>query len=218
MDALGHVAQRFPLVARARPTCPPLDERIREVCGLARAGAGQTGDPLALAASAHNKAALIASDCGLPDLARSLCWQQFDIYLRARPWGAQAARFALEPVVNIARLLIRDGDGESAYELLDTLYPAVRFQTDAVIDGREVSFRGLTESNVDHRKLCQWLWTVLLGDGTRAEKRALSEAVRSSGLGRGAIPARLMTDLHSAIAMSEAVTARGLAAYARLDP
>jgi len=86
---------------------------VREVAELARTAAGQTGGGLTLAATTHNKAALIASDCGLPDLARSLCWQQFDVYLRARPLGAQAARYTLEPIANLARLLIREGNGKA---------------------------------------------------------------------------------------------------------
>ncbi|WP_322760613.1 hypothetical protein [Frankia sp. Cr2] len=39
---------------------------------------------------------------------------------------------------------------------------------------------------------------------TRAEQQALSAAVQSSGLGRGAIPADLMADLLSAVTMNEA--------------
>lgn len=62
----------------------------------------------------------------LPDLARSLCWQQFDVYLRARPLGAQVARYMLEPIFNLARLLIREGNGKGAHQLLNTLYHAVR--------------------------------------------------------------------------------------------
>ncbi|SBW22521.1 hypothetical protein FDG2_2765 [Candidatus Protofrankia californiensis] len=196
MDTLGRIAQRFPLVARARPTCQPLDVRIREVRELARTAAGQTGtDRLPLAAAAHNKAALIASDCGLPDLARSLCWQQYNVYLRARPPGAQTARYALEPVVNLARLRIRGGDGDGAYQLLDTLYQTVRSRTDAVIDGTPVSFRDLTGSE-EHRTLCQWLWTVLLADGTRALAsagrwdEALAHTEQHSGIGRRLLDGR----------------------------
>jgi hypothetical protein len=168
------------------------------VSDLARAAFGQTGaGSLPLAATAHNKAALIASDCGLPDLARSLCWRQFDVYLRATTvFSAQTAKYALEPVVNLARLLIRDGDGDGAYRLLDTLYHAVRSQTDAVIDGRHVSFQDLTGSAEDHRTLCQWLWAVLLGDGTRAQVRAgrwdqaLAHAEQRGGVGRRLLDGR----------------------------
>ena len=205
MDA-GRIAQRFPLVARPRPACPPLDVRVREVAELARAAAGQTGGGLALAARAHNKAALVASDCGLPDLARSLCWQQFDLYLRSRPLGAQAARYMLEPIVNLARLLIREGNGTGAHQLLDTLYHAVRSRTDAVIDGRHVSFRDLTDSDEDHRTLCQWLWTVLLADGTRALAgagrwdQALAYAEQHRGVGQRLLDGRQVAVLARALA------------------
>ncbi|MEV7964722.1 hypothetical protein AB0O34_01915 [Sphaerisporangium sp. NPDC088356] len=181
--------------------------RVAEVCDLARTAASQTGtDCLALAATAHNKAALIASDCGLVDLARALCWQQFHVYLRAQPLGAQAARHALEPVVNLARLLIRGGDGQGAYGLLDMLYQAVRYRTDAVIDGMPVSFLNLTASDEDHRTLCQWLWTVLLADGTRALAgagrwdQALAHAEQHSGVGRRLLDGRQVAVLARCIA------------------
>lgn len=180
--------------------------RVREVAELARAAAGQTGGGLALAATAHNKAALVASDCGLPDLARSLCWQQFDLYLRSRPLGAQAVRYMLEPIVNLARLLIREGNGTGAHQLLDTLYHAVRSRTDAVIDGRHVSFRDLTDSDEDHRTLCQWLWTVLLADGTRALAgagrwdQALAYAEQHRGVGQRLLDGRQVAVLARALA------------------
>ncbi|MET8012953.1 hypothetical protein ABZU86_13045 [Streptomyces sp. NPDC005271] len=160
------IAQRFPLVARPRPACPPLAERVQETSDLVHSA--EHDGKLASAAAAQNMAALIASDCGMPELARSLCWRHTEVYLRAQPLGAQEARYALEPLVNLARLLIRGGDGDGAYQLLDTLNQAVRSRAEAVIDGRAVSFRNLTSSDDAHRQVCQWLWTVLLGDGTRA--------------------------------------------------
>jgi hypothetical protein len=169
MVPAGQIARRFPLVARPRPPCPPLTERVQEISDLARAAAGQTGArSMSLAATAHNKAALILSDCGLPDLARSLCHRQLDVYLRARPLDAPVAKHALEPVVNLARLLIRSHDADRAYQLLDTLYHAVRFKTGSTIDGRRITFRDFTVSDEDHRALCQWVWAALLADGTRA--------------------------------------------------
>ncbi|MFJ6752234.1 hypothetical protein ACIQNI_29235 [Streptomyces sp. NPDC091266] len=187
MDA-SQIARRFPLVARPRPACPPLAERVQEISDLARS-AERDGTPNS-AAVAQNKAALIVSDCGLPDLARSLCWRHTEAYLRAQPLGAQVARHALEPLVNLARLLIRDGDAEGAYQLLVTLSRAVRARTEAVIEGRTLSFDKLTSSNDDHQQLCQWLWTVLLGDGTRALvaagqwDRARAHAQEHRGVGK----------------------------------
>ncbi|MFE0130164.1 hypothetical protein ACFWY6_00980 [Streptomyces sp. NPDC059037] len=139
---------------------------------------------------ALNKAALIASDCGLPDLARALCWRHTEVFLRVQPLGAQEARYALEPLVNLARLHIRDGDGDGAYLLLDTLIRAVRSKSEATIDGRTVTFRHLTYSEADHQQVCQWLWTVLLGDGTRALvaagqwDRARAHSERHHGVGQ----------------------------------
>jgi hypothetical protein len=195
------------------------------VCDLARSAAGGTdSERLRLAAAALNKAALIASDCGMPEYARTLCWRHWHAYLGARPLSGPVARFALEPFVNLARLLIRGGEGENAHELLCSLYHAVRSRTDAVIDGTPVSFRDLTSSEEDHRNLCRWLWTVLLADGTRALvvdgrwDRALAHVERRGGVGcrlldgrQVAVVARCMAgDPASAVAvLDESVVTTG---------
>ncbi|NBE54892.1 hypothetical protein [Streptomyces boluensis] len=166
MDA-GQIARRFPLVARPRPACRPLAERVQEITDLARSAEQDAN--LQSAAVAQNMAALIVSDCGLPDLARALCWRHAEAYLNSQPLGVQEARYCLEPLVNLARLHIRNGDGDAGFQLLDTLNTAVRAkEKEAVIDGRTVSFRHLTATTEDHQKLRQWLWAILLGDGTRA--------------------------------------------------
>ena len=107
MDPVGQFARRFPLVARARPACLPLDQRVRALCDRARRA--ERGSDLTEASTVHNNAALIASDCGLPELARRRCHRHATSYLRARPLSAQVARLALEPVINLARLDIREG-------------------------------------------------------------------------------------------------------------
>ena len=194
----ARTAQRFPLVARPQPSCRPLAERVeQEICAPARAllGARPGEQHRGAAAAAQNKAALIASDCGLPDLARSFCWQHFDAY-RPRPLDAQTARYALEPVLNLARLRIRDGDGTGAHRLLETLYQAVTHRTDALIDGRPLNLDNLTRSEDDHRRVCRWLWTVLLTDGTRALAsagrwhEALAHAEHHHGIGRRLLDGR----------------------------
>lgn len=190
MDPLGESTRRFPLVARPRPACQRLSTRAAEVTRLAHAAQAAAGAAsLSLAAEAHNKAALIASDCGLPGLARDLCWRQFRIYQRAAPLEAATAKLALQPVVNVARLAIRDGDGQGAYQLLDTLYQAISRTGTAVVDGQAVSFSDFTRSEDDHREVTQWLWTVLLGDGIRALaqaghwEKALAHAEKHHGIG-----------------------------------
>ncbi|WP_086824816.1 hypothetical protein [Streptomyces sp. NRRL B-24572] len=188
MDA-SKIARRFPLVARPRPACPPIAERLREITKLADT-AERDGD-LVQAAVTQNKAALIASDCGLPALARTLCWAHAEVYLQGpRPLSAHAARLALEPLVNLARLRIRASDGEAAYELLSDLFQAVSSRApEATIDGRNLSLVDLTSSKDDLKKVVQWLWTVLLADGTRALisagrwKEALRQVEKHNGIG-----------------------------------
>lgn len=80
---VSQIVKRFPLVARPRPACPPLAERVREITDLA-AAAERDGN-VTSATVALNKAALIASDCGMPDLARALCWRHAEAVLRAQP-------------------------------------------------------------------------------------------------------------------------------------
>ncbi|MEV4412974.1 hypothetical protein [Catellatospora sp. NPDC049609] len=165
VDATGPAVRRFPLVARPRPTSGPLPVRVADLS--ARAEAADRDNDLAGASSVFNLAALIASDCGLPDLARQWCHDHAALHLRALPRGAQVARHALEPLVNLARLHIRGGNGEQAFRLLDSLYRAVASRTSAVIDGIDVP-GDLTATDADHRQLRQWLWSVHLSDGTRA--------------------------------------------------
>lgn len=197
MDAMGQVARRFPLVARARPPCRPLDERIGEIAHLARTAAeGTASDRLAAAVAAQNKAALIASDCGMPELARSLCWRQAELFLRAGPLTGRTARYALEPLVNLARLLIRAGAPEAGFDLLEGLYRAVRTKHSTTIDGREVPLAELTGSADEHRDVCQWLWGVMLADGVRALvtadqwDQAVTFAQRYRGIGRRLLDGR----------------------------
>ncbi|RKT86366.1 hypothetical protein SAMN05421805_1067 [Saccharopolyspora antimicrobica] len=165
MDPTGQFARRFPLVARTRPTCVPLARRVTELCDRGREAA-RTGD-ITEAAAVHNQAALVAADCGLPDLARQWCHQQVNIYLRARPLGAQVARLALEPITNLARLYIREGQGERAFALMDTLFTAVSSRTNADVDGIEIP-ADLTDSVETHQHIRRWLWAVLLATGGRA--------------------------------------------------
>jgi hypothetical protein len=135
MDPTGPTARRFPLLARPRPACTPLNQRVAELTD--RAHAADRDDDTAAASAVHNLAALLASDCGLPDLARRWCHRHAEVYLRARPLGAQATRGALEPLVNLARLHIRDG--QRAFDLLEALFTAVTGRTDTIDDLRAVT-------------------------------------------------------------------------------
>ncbi|MDT0319405.1 hypothetical protein [Streptomyces millisiae] len=165
MDPYGATAQRFPLVARFRPACLPLPARVRALTELADTAVRKSD--LALASAVHNQAALLASDLGLPDLARELCQQQAAAYLHACPLPAASAIRALEPVVNLARLQIRAGRPDQARQRLHDLYRAVAA-------GVAVRFAGvvvpadLVATAEDRHEVRAWLWRVLLADGTRA--------------------------------------------------
>lgn len=123
---------------------------------------------VSLASTAHNRVALLASDCGLPELAERLCWDHFAVFARARPLGSQVAVLALQPVVNLARLRLRSGDCSGAYDLLSRAYESVRHRQDATLNGVRLPFGELFTTGDVRLEAVRWLWTVLLADGTRA--------------------------------------------------
>ena len=160
-----HMERRFPLVARSRPACLPLNERVGELERLADT-AGQ--DPTRVSA-VLNQAALLAYDMGMPDLARTWCHGHARAQSTRLPGTAKTAIHALEPIVNLARLLIRNGDGQGALHLLHTLFEAVINQTDTEVDaGLVVPGAELTTTEEEHQTVVRWVWKVLLADGTRA--------------------------------------------------
>jgi hypothetical protein len=169
---LPAIAGRIPLVRRTKAPALPLDERIDHLTGLTIAPAGASHhDRLARACGVLNYAALIASDVGLPDLASDLCWRQHQIFADARRLSGPIAVMSLMPLVNLSRLLTRDGDGDAAYDLLVRLNHAARQQNKTEIDGRTIDLSPLTGTDEDHRTVCQELYVTLLVDGARALAR-----------------------------------------------
>ncbi|MEQ4717943.1 hypothetical protein [Nonomuraea sp. B19D2] len=168
LTTLHAVARRFPLVGWARPAYPPLSDRVAEIASIAETARRPGADRLHEGAHALNKAALLASDCGMPDLARDLCWQHINIYRQAsHPLTARQARYMLEPVHNLARLQIRADAGEPAMRLLDAMYQAVRNSTDLVIEGHTLPLSGLTGPRDKRHKLREWAWRQYIADGIR---------------------------------------------------
>jgi hypothetical protein len=196
-SAVDDLASRwFPLIPRVKPICRPLPDRVARVRHLAHLARQPPGGSLTRAAEAHNLAALIASDCGLPDLARSLCWRQFDTFCQAGPFEAETGKLALQPLVNLGRLHIRDGEGSSAYQLLEALFTAVKSRDQTVIEDRTVDLRSVIVDVREHRDVVRWLWSVLLADGTRALARAgrwaqaLHHAQQHKGIGQRLLDGR----------------------------
>lgn len=156
----------LPLVPRPRPPGRSLDDRISDLRALSKSSGD--GDQVLRAAEVCNAAALIASDCGIPDLARVLCWRQHKIFDNARPLPGVLAKLALQPVLNLPRQLIREGHAERAYTLLETLHVAARDQADTVIDGHTVHLQNLAATRDGHKAIRATVWAALLADGTRA--------------------------------------------------
>ena len=156
------VSRRFPLIARPRPSCAPLDQRVSEL--REHADHAQQHHDAASATAVFNLAALLASDCGLPELARTWCHR----LATAAITHNSDPRHALEPVVNLARLHIRAGNGTAAWTLLETLFHAVDTRTDTTIDGLTIPAALLTATPETHTTTRTWLWTVLLGTGAHA--------------------------------------------------
>lgn len=154
---------RFPLVPRKRPLAKPLEARVARLVGLAE-NAHRDRDAHT-ASIVFNGAALVASDCADAELARVWCRRHAALYLNHAPLDSHTARYALEPVVNLARLHVRVGNGAVAHRILTDLYHVITSNTPAVIDGLEITHDHIpTHSG----QLQSWLRDVMLADGTRA--------------------------------------------------
>ncbi|MFJ2113363.1 MULTISPECIES: hypothetical protein [unclassified Streptomyces] len=149
-----------------------MDERIAHLIGLtvAPAGAGHH-DLVARASGVLNYSALVASDVGMPDLAADLCWRQHQVFADAGRLTGDTAVMALMPLINISRLLTREGDGEGAYDVLLRLYRAAQKRGTAEILGNTADLSMLIGNEADHRKVCEELWVTVLVDGARALAR-----------------------------------------------
>ncbi|MES0836956.1 hypothetical protein [Nocardiopsis tropica] len=183
-------AHWFPLIPRPRPPAGSLKARVERLSAAGRTARFSSSEAaLAAAAQLYNGAALLASDVGLPELARDWCWEHAHAYLKHLPLNATMAQRALEPVINLARLRIRAGNGAEAFTMLTSLREGVRTAAATVIDGRELPLDRIVASNGDRTELHRWLWMIWLGDGMRALategrwQEAAEHAQRHRGIG-----------------------------------
>jgi hypothetical protein len=182
------ITSRIPLVRRPKSPGAPLAMRIAELTALTvEPNGADHHQRVARASKVLNLAALIASDVGLPDLAAELCWRQHRIFADAGSLNQDIAVMALMPVVNIARLLIREGDGKGAFEVLQQLYRAAGRRGKTVIGDHDVDLSPLIRTDAEHRKICTELWVTLLIDGARALARdgCWTEAAETMAAHRG---------------------------------
>lgn len=166
------IASRIPLVRRAKKPALPLDERLTLLNRLTVAPAGAAHhDLVARTCSVLNYAALIASDVGMPDLAADLCWRQHKVFADAGHHTGDIAVMSLMPIINISRLLTREGDGHAAYDVLTRLYRAAQKRGTTDIRGHTVDLSTLINTDADHQTICKELWVTVLVDGARALAR-----------------------------------------------
>lgn len=213
-NLLDATARRFPLIARPRPTCSPLHERVHALTELAGTAAKQSDS--SMASTVYNQAALIASDVGDPATARTMCHQHATAYLHAAPLNAKAAVRALEPVVNLARLQLRAGQADEGRQHLATLF-------DAITTGRPVQIEeialpaDLVANAIDRREVRSWLWGVILADGTRALTaagrwtEALAHIETHKGVGHRMLDGRQVAVLAALMSGNSLETSRLLA-------
>lgn len=182
------IASHIPLVKRPRAPARPLNERITHLTGLTIAPAGASHhDLVARTCGVLNYAALIASDTGMPHLAADLCWRQHRVFADIGELTGDIAVMSLMPLINISRLLTREGDGHAAYDILTRLYRAAQKRGTTNIHGHAIDFSVLISTDADHRKIGQELWTTLLVDGARALARIghWTEAAEAMAAHRG---------------------------------
>ncbi|MEU1786534.1 hypothetical protein ABZ553_11800 [Streptomyces sparsogenes] len=161
-------AKRFPLVSRSHLVYPNFATRIEEVraCAEKSTQDGPLLDRIDLACATWNLSALIASDCGLTDLATDLCLRQLRLFQAAWPITGDVAINSLQPIVNLVRLVARSGDPRSAYQQLMSVHRAVHDGGTVTVHGQPIDLTDFTtDATRDH--IQPWLRTLLLEDGTR---------------------------------------------------
>ncbi|MEU8911772.1 hypothetical protein [Streptomyces nigrescens] len=165
---LHRLVRRFPLVSRSHLVYPSFAARVEEVhtCAEKSTQDGLLLDRINLACATWNLSALIASDCGLTDLAPDLCLRQLRLFQEAWPVTGDTAITCLQPIVNLVRLTARAGDPRAAYQQLMSVYRAVHDGGTVTVHGHPIDFTGFTtDSTLDH--IQPWLRSLLLEDGTR---------------------------------------------------
>ncbi|MDX2820614.1 hypothetical protein PV416_05785 [Streptomyces ipomoeae] len=165
---LDRLARRFPLVSRSHLVYPSLIARVEEVkaCAEKSMRDGPLLDRINLACASWNLSALIASDCGLTDLATELCLRQLLLFQGAWPLTGDTAIAGLQPIVNLVRLTARAGEPQAAYQQLVGVHRAVHDGGTVTVHGHPIDLTGFTtEATLNH--IQPWLHDLLLDDGTR---------------------------------------------------
>ncbi|MGW1974151.1 hypothetical protein [Streptomyces sp. NPDC001889] len=180
-NALQRASVRLPLICRSHLVYPGFTARIEElrICAERSSQPGPLTSRIDAACATWNLSALIASDCGLPDLAADLCIRQLHIFQPAWPVSGDSAIAALQPAVNLIRLTARSGDPGTAYRQLADLYHAVHHGGTVTLHGQHIDLSRFAAPGTV-RLIQPWLRFLMVDDGTRllAAAGLWSEAAR----------------------------------------
>ncbi|GAA2084548.1 hypothetical protein GCM10009759_03680 [Kitasatospora saccharophila] len=163
---LADALARFPLVPRPDPGAPPLEQRVAELAELA-AQATATGDT-GLATAVYHRAAVLAHDRGHPGAAYGLCDFHAHLYLAHRPLSVEHARQALELQLTAVELLIREGRGQAALDVLAEVARAIGEDADADLAAKCLPLAGLVTGTPARGDVYEWWDGAHLAHGARA--------------------------------------------------
>ncbi|MFD3514891.1 hypothetical protein [Streptomyces sp. NPDC058657] len=216
---LDQFARRIPLIPRSHLVYPTFTARIDEVANCAEKSTQDRPLPerINLACAAWNLSALVASDCGLPDLARDLCLRQLRIFQTALPLTGDTAIAGLQPIINLVRLTARAEDPQTAYHQLMSVRRALHQGGSFTIHGHPFHSAGFaTEATLEH--IQPWLHSLLLDDGTRllAASGQWNRAAQHATVYDEA-PARLHTSRQAAVIANLHTTGDPVTVHSLLD-
>ncbi|WP_217556816.1 hypothetical protein [Streptomyces sp. GbtcB6] len=165
---LRRLSRRFPLVSRPHLVYPSFAARIDEVrsCGEKSVQDGPLRDRINRACATWNLSALIASDCGLTELATDLCLRQLRLFQTAWPVSGDTAIASLQPIVNLVRLTARTGNPQAAYQQLMSVHRAAHDGGTVTVHGQAIDLTSIT-TKATLERIQPWLNDLLLDDGTR---------------------------------------------------
>jgi hypothetical protein len=166
--SLHTATARLPLVCRPHLHYPSFNARIEEVSACAAKSTLDIPptDRINAACATWNLAALIASDCGLPDYAEELCLRQLRLFRQVWPVTGDTAIAALQPLVNLVRLTARTGQKNLAYDELTALHHTVHHGGLLIVHGHTIDLTGFTD-DATRQRIRPWLRFLMLDDGTR---------------------------------------------------
>ncbi len=139
---------------------------MQELSELA-AQAAETADP-EIATAVHHRAAVLAYDRGYLSAAYGLCVQHTHLYLAHRPLSVEHARQALELQLTAVDLLVREGRGQAALNLLAEVARAIGEDEDASLPTGPLPLAGLVTGTPSRGDVYEWWDGAHLAHGARA--------------------------------------------------